>query len=174
MAASSLISCSSVPTPPWKYHVFLSFRGKDTRHNFTDHLYAALCRRAIVTFRDTEKLERGEDIKEELPKAIKESLVSIVILSPNYASSRWCLDELQMILECEKTLKRKILPVFYGVDPSDVRHQKGSFAEAFRRHEEKYEERSEKVQSWRKALSKVADFSGYSSKDRLVLRLFVI
>ncbi|GAY64443.1 hypothetical protein CUMW_233650 [Citrus unshiu] len=34
---------SYVPSPlcNWKYNVFLSFRGKDTCKNFTDHLYAA-------------------------------------------------------------------------------------------------------------------------------------
>ena len=133
-------------------------------------MYTALCKSAIITFRDDEELERGEDIKKELPKAIKESLISLVILSPNYASSSWCLNELQMILECEKTLKRKILPVFYDVDPSDVRHQRGFFAEAFKEHEERYGKGSEKVQNWREALSKVADLAGYPSKDRLVLR----
>ncbi|PRQ38268.1 putative TIR domain-containing protein [Rosa chinensis] len=28
---------SSSSTHPWKYHVFLSFRGEDTRNNFTGH-----------------------------------------------------------------------------------------------------------------------------------------
>ena len=174
MAASSLTSCSSDPTPKWKYHVFLSFRGEDTRYNFADHLYTSLCKKAIITFRDNEELESGVVIKYELVKAITESLVSIVILSQNYASSCWCLNELREILRCSKTLGRKILPIFYGVDPSDVRNQRGSFAEAFRRHEERFGEKSEEVRSWREALSEVANISGHHSKDRLVLQSCVI
>uniref|UniRef100_A0A7N2R369 TIR domain-containing protein n=1 Tax=Quercus lobata TaxID=97700 RepID=A0A7N2R369_QUELO len=60
-------------TPRWKYDVFLSFRGEDTRNNFTDHLYAALQRKGIVTFRDEEGLEKGESISPALLKAIEES-----------------------------------------------------------------------------------------------------
>ncbi|XVF77798.1 hypothetical protein PTKIN_Ptkin14bG0075300 [Pterospermum kingtungense] len=56
-----------------KYDVFLSFRGEDTRKNFTDHLYDALRRKGIVTFRDDQNLKAGEEIAPELLKAIQES-----------------------------------------------------------------------------------------------------
>ena len=82
----------------WKYDVFLSFRGVDTRNNFTDHLYAALQRNGILTFKDEEKLRKGNRISSELLKAINESRFAIVILSRNYASSTWCLDELAEII----------------------------------------------------------------------------
>ena len=83
---SSLSSFSS-STPQWKYDIFLSFRGKDTCNNFTDHLYVALKQKGIFTFRDEEKLETGKSISTELMKAIEESRFAIVILSRNYASS---------------------------------------------------------------------------------------
>ena len=76
----------------WKYDVFLSFRGEDTRKSFTDHLYTTLKQKGIFTFRDDEELERGKPIKPELLEAIEESLYAIVILSKNYAYSTWCLD----------------------------------------------------------------------------------
>ena len=174
MASCSSIPLNSNPTPSWKYHVFLSFRGEDTRHNFTDHLYATLCRAGIITFRDDEELERGEVIKLELLQAIEESLFSIIILSENYASSTWCLDELQKILESRKKLHRGVLPVFYGIDPSIVRHQTGSFAEAFKRHQKRFGEDSSKVQGWRDALSEIANLSGYYSKNRLVLSCYLL
>jgi hypothetical protein len=41
-----------------KYDVFLSFRGEDTRDNFTSHLHAELCRKKIETFIDN-RLGRG-------------------------------------------------------------------------------------------------------------------
>ncbi|XP_061359126.1 TMV resistance protein N-like isoform X2 [Gastrolobium bilobum] len=150
----------------WKYHVFLSFRGEDTRLGFTDHLYAALVRKSIITFRDDEELARGEVISHKLLLAIEESLSAIVIISKNYASSSWCLDELVKILESKHVLGQDVFPVFYGVDPSDVRNQRGSFAEAFRKHEEKFIENKEKVQKWRDALKEVANLSGWDSKDQ--------
>ena len=69
------LSPSSSSTPQWKYEVFLSFRGVDTRRGFTDHLYAALQRKGILTFRDDEELERGKSISPELLKAIEEGLL---------------------------------------------------------------------------------------------------
>jgi len=80
-------SSFSSSTPQWKYDVFLSFRGEDTRNGFIDYLYASLKQKGIVTFRDEEKLERGKSISPELLKAIEESKFAIVILSRNYASS---------------------------------------------------------------------------------------
>ena len=159
------LNTGSPRTSKWKYHVFLSFRGEDTRLGFTDHLYAALQRNSIDTFRDKEELRRGDYMPERFPQAIEESLSAIVILSQNYATSAWCLDELQKIVET-KGKSGLVLPVFYGVDPSDVRYQKGSFAEAFRKHEERYNEDEEKVQKWRNALKFVADVCGCSSQDR--------
>ncbi|XP_061361224.1 TMV resistance protein N-like [Gastrolobium bilobum] len=161
-------SSSSPSSGACTYHVFLSFRGEDTRKGFTDHLCASLERKGITTFRDDKDLERGQVISQELLKAIEESMFAITILSPNYASSTWCLDELQKIVECNnnKNLRLAIMPVFYGVDPSDVRHQRGSYEEAFKKHEENFQQDREKVQRWRDALRHAASHSGWDSKDR--------
>uniref|UniRef100_A0A2N9G555 ADP-ribosyl cyclase/cyclic ADP-ribose hydrolase n=1 Tax=Fagus sylvatica TaxID=28930 RepID=A0A2N9G555_FAGSY len=162
---SSSSSFSSF-TPPWKYDVFLSFRGEDTRNNFTDHLYATLKQKVILIFRDEEKLERGKSISLELFKAIEESRFAIVILSRNYASSTWCLDELVKIIGCMKEMKLTVLPIFYDVDPSNVRKQTGIFAQAFAKHEEHFKDNIEKVQIWRTALREVANLKGWHVKDR--------
>ncbi|KAI8553572.1 hypothetical protein RHMOL_Rhmol05G0026200 [Rhododendron molle] len=74
---------SSSSTSPCSYHVFLSFRGEDTRKTFTDHLYTALDYAGFRTFRDDDGFERGENVKSELQKAIQESRISIVVLSKN-------------------------------------------------------------------------------------------
>ena len=52
--ASPLTSSSSSSSRWWIYDVFLSFKGKGTRNSFTDHLYAALQRSGIFTFRDNQ------------------------------------------------------------------------------------------------------------------------
>ncbi|KAF5789513.1 putative TIR domain, AAA+ ATPase domain, P-loop containing nucleoside triphosphate hydrolase [Helianthus annuus] len=126
---STLVS-SSRPnhTPTASYDVFLSFRGEDTRHTFTDHLYHALVGAGLHTFRDNDEIDRGEELKPEIETAIIQSSACIVVLSENYANSRWCLDELCLILEQRRKLKRFVLPIFYHVDPSDVRNQRQSFA----------------------------------------------
>jgi hypothetical protein len=119
----------------------LSFRGEDIRKTFTDHLYHALVQVGIRTFRDNEELRVGEEIGPALLKAIKESTISIPIFSKDYASSKWCLRELAKMVECHKddTMKQKILPIFYDVEPSNVRHQTGSYEEAFRQHENNFD-----------------------------------
>ncbi|XP_031269928.1 TMV resistance protein N-like [Pistacia vera] len=70
---ASSSSSSSSSRPWWKYDVFVSFRGEDTRKNFTDHLCRALDEKGMIVFRDDDKLERGKPISPELVKAIEES-----------------------------------------------------------------------------------------------------
>ncbi|GAY64285.1 hypothetical protein CUMW_232330 [Citrus unshiu] len=86
-----------------KYDVFVSCSGEDTCDSFTSHLYSALSRQNIQTFID-DQLNRGNEISESL--AIKASAISVIIFSEDYASSRWCLDELVEILECKKCCAR--------------------------------------------------------------------
>lgn len=57
-----------------KFEVFVSYRGADTRTNFTSHLYSALTQKSIKTFID-QQLNRGDYIWPTLAKAIKESHV---------------------------------------------------------------------------------------------------
>ena len=160
---SSEIAFSSSSLPKWEYDLFLSFRGEDTRNNFTDHLYDTLDQKGIRTFRDDERLERGKSISTELLNAIEKSKFAIVFLSRNYAFSSWCLNELVKIVECKEKTRLTVFPVFHGVDPSDVRKQTGSFAEAFAKHELMKNE--EKLQSWRAALTRVASLSGWDTRN---------
>ncbi|KAJ0086154.1 hypothetical protein Patl1_07094 [Pistacia atlantica] len=119
----------------WKHEVFLSFRGEDTRKGFTGHLYRALTRKGVDVFWD-EKLEKGEPISSELLDAIEKSRISVVVFSKNYASSSWCLDELVKIVECKRTLGQMVIPIFYDLDPSVEREQRGNFEEALTKQEE--------------------------------------
>jgi hypothetical protein len=164
--ASPSCPSSSSSSPGYKYDVFLSFRGEDTRTKFTDHLYAALKQKGISTFRDDEKLKQGTFIAPELFKAIQESSFAVVVLSSDYASSRWCLIELAKIVDCMEKTGLIVLPVFHYVDPSDVRNQRGTFAEAFAKHEERFKDSIEDVFTWRAALTKVADLAGWDLKDK--------
>lgn len=156
--ASSSSSSSSKPPKRKKYDAFLSFRGEDTRNRFTAHLYAALCQKGIHAFLDGDKLERGKAISPRLLEAVEDSRCAIVVLSTNYASSTWCLDELVEILASVEI----VLPIFYHVDPCHVRKQTGSYGEAIRRHEQDSSDHNlEKVQRWRAALTQVSSLAGW-------------
>ena len=155
-------------TPQWKYDVFLSFRGEDTRNGFTSHLHKTLCDKGFDTFIDN-NLRIGGEISIELLEAIESSKVSIIVFSENYASSSWCLDELVKILECKKNIGQLVLPVFYNVDPSEVRGQKREFGVALTEHEEKFKDNIGKVQNWRMALKEVGSLSGWHYKNGYVI-----
>ncbi|XP_042478972.1 disease resistance protein RPV1-like isoform X2 [Macadamia integrifolia] len=156
---------SASSTPGWNHDVFLSFRGEDTRKSFTDHLYTALVQRGINTFRDDNELKRGEDIASELLKSVEKSRISIIVFSRNYASSRWCLDELVKIMECRETIGQTVLPVFYDIDPSDVRKQSGIFGEVFARQEKRSKLEMEKMDRWRTALKEAGSLSGWDVRN---------
>ncbi|XP_019151053.1 PREDICTED: TMV resistance protein N-like [Ipomoea nil] len=155
-------SSSSLPRC-WDYDVFLSFRGEDTRKSFTDHLFAALCRAGVHTFRDAEELRKGEDISTDLIKAIQESKISIIVFSKTYASSRWCLEELVKIVECKEKVNQVVFPVFYDVDPSEVRKQTGGFGDALAQHQQQFG--TKKLSQWKTALTKVANFCGWDLQN---------
>ncbi|KAK3437261.1 hypothetical protein EUGRSUZ_C01920 [Eucalyptus grandis] len=149
----------------YDYDVFLSFRGPDTRSSITNFLYTRLLGARIHTFKDDEELRVGEEFGPELLKAISQSKIAIPIFSKGYASSKWCLNELVQMVECNKTSRQKIMPIFYDVTPAEVRHQIGSYEEAFLSHKEKF---GANVSKWKAALNHVANLNGWvnSKKNR--------
>ncbi|XP_060673942.1 TMV resistance protein N-like [Ziziphus jujuba] len=170
--ASSSSSLSSAIFPQQrheiqeKYDVFLSFRGEDTRNQFVSHLYAALSAKHISTFMDDHELQIGDEISPTLSKAIHDSKIWIIIFSENYASSTWCLNELVEILECKKRNEQSVvIPIFYGIDPSDVRKQEGSCKVAFAELEERFKDGMEKMHQWRAALTEASNLCGLDSKS---------
>ncbi|PNX67665.1 TIR-NBS-LRR resistance protein, partial [Trifolium pratense] len=148
---------------PKLYDVFLSFRGEDSRAKFMSYLYSSLQNAAIYTFKDDNEIPRGDQISISLLQAIERSRISIVVLSKNYANSRWCLEELEKIMEIgSRTKSMVVVPVFYEVDPSEVRHQKGQFGQKFEDLILKTSVKESIKRKWRKALTDVAGIAGFS------------
>ncbi|EOA19700.1 hypothetical protein CARUB_v10003548mg [Capsella rubella] len=81
-SVSSSLSCI------WAHHVFPSFRGEDVRRDFLSHIQMEFQRMGITQFNDND-IKRGESISPELIRAIRGSKIAIILLSRNYASSRW-------------------------------------------------------------------------------------
>ena len=162
--ASSFLSSHFAPTSSsrsWNYDVFLSFRGEDTRKTFVDHLYSSLEDRQINTYKDDIKLPRGESIGPSLLKAIEESQIAVIIFSEKYGDSSWCLDELAYIMKCRDERGQVVMPIFYDVDPSEVRKQKGEFGKAFAKQQN---ENITKAESWKKALVDASNLAGWETK----------
>ncbi|CAI0628798.1 unnamed protein product [Linum tenue] len=157
-------SSSQTPPPPFAHDVFLSFRGADTRHGFTAHLYGALVRRGINAYRDDNELARGETIEPSLLRAIECSRFSIVVFSRGYAESPWCLDELAKIVDCRRRLGQAVLPVFYDVDPMVVAELNGEYGEALNRHCRG--DSAGKVEQWKEALEEVGNVSGWDVQNK--------
>ncbi|XP_031476345.1 disease resistance protein RUN1-like isoform X2 [Nymphaea colorata] len=146
----------------FEYDVFLSYRGEDTRKNFAGLFRHILDQKGIHAFFDDLDLQKGEKI-EEILDAISRSRFLVPIFSQNYAESKWCLREVAKMVECRKDggQERLIVPVFFDVNPKDVRHQSGPFKAAFLKHKK---ERREEVDGWKRALEYVGGISGYDLK----------
>lgn len=152
------------PKTKWIYNVFLSFRGEDTRKSLASHLYLALKNAGIEVFMDT-RLEMGENIPSSISQAIEGSRISIIIFSRNYADSRWCLQELEKIMECHRNIGQEVLPIFYGVEPSEVRKQIGTFGRALESLIQRASARKDEIRSWKRALTEAANLSGLDLKN---------
>ncbi|XP_043687972.1 disease resistance protein RUN1-like [Telopea speciosissima] len=174
------------------YEVFLSFHGEDVRTNFADHLYHALDGAGIRTFRDEDELPKGDTIGPKLLAAIRQSIISIPIFSMNYASSKWCLNELTQISECRRSpMNQIVFPIFYKVEPRDVRtgkeidakasdeeyqmrfdkYQTGFneiYAKAFEEHQMRLNTEEETLQKWKKAVREVGELNGWHLKEEQI------
>ena len=169
-STSSSLSPSTVHLPSsshiWTHDVFPSFRGEDVRRDFFSHIQREFERKGITPFIDNE-IKRGESIGPELIRAIRGSKIAIILLSRNYASSKWCLDELVEIMKCRREFGQIVIAVFYKVDPSDIRKQTGDFGKVFRKT--CAGKTNEEIRRWRVALAEVAAIAGYHSSNWLVL-----
>ncbi|XAR69440.1 hypothetical protein NMG60_11001017 [Bertholletia excelsa] len=156
-------------TSSYSYHIFFSFN-QDTSKTFAGHLYTALDNAGFRTFRREQDIEAGQNIELQLQKAIERSRVSMVVFSREFASSSQCLDELVLILKQSRTSKHLILPVFYNVDPAEVRSVSGSFKEALTRHEDRLKaqtsEWTAKIKGWKESLTEIANLAGTSLRNQ--------
>lgn len=94
-------------------------------------------------FMDDRELQRGDPISEVIMEAIKLSKLSIIVFSENFANSTWCLNDLVQILEWKRKRNHLVWPIFYKVDPTDVRHQKNSYGQARKKVWKRFEKGKE-------------------------------
>ncbi|XP_039155788.1 TMV resistance protein N-like [Eucalyptus grandis] len=152
-----------IDTSTMKFEVFLSFRGSDTRDNFTSCLYHDMIEKGIRVFKDDEELPIGQKI-EELLQALNDSQIYIPIFSEDFASSAWCLREIARMVDCtsKSNGKKEILPVFFNVEPDDVKLKTKRYTDALSKLQEKYP--PDEVKHWGDALVEVPTRVGWKLK----------
>ncbi|GLJ33158.1 hypothetical protein SUGI_0667460 [Cryptomeria japonica] len=162
MASSSSSSSQERSVASLKlYDAFISHRGPDVKETLAKQLYDLLKERGCRTFLDREEIEGGDSITSAIKNGICSSVVQIAIFSKGYALSSWCLDELVLMFQQTDAL---FIPVFYDVQPWELRHiqnnKKSQYAAAFRDYERKGRY-LDKLGAWKEALARAADISGY-------------
>lgn len=143
------------------------------------YLYSSLRFYGRQVFLDKEKSEEKDNFTPQIKRVIKKASVRIAILSTKYVESSCCLNELLDMVNSEGT----IIPVFYGVKPSEVRWQIGAYSKLcwqngvydllLRMLRWKYSEighgalvfESYTVENWKEALFKVAGIVGFELED---------
>ncbi|KAH7436838.1 hypothetical protein KP509_05G037900 [Ceratopteris richardii] len=148
-----------------EYHVFICHRGTETKHNVACVLSGMLSLKGIKCFVDYQ-MEKGTHVISAINSAIESSKVFIIILSADFAGSKWCLDEIVQIMKVQgdsSMSDRTVIPVFYDVprsvvyDLSKVKRstdeEKGIWRETLQRAcgFEGFEYDSEKTFQWEKS-----------------------
>ncbi|XP_039166730.1 TMV resistance protein N-like [Eucalyptus grandis] len=149
-----------------EYQVFLSFRGPDTRTGFTDILFHSLIDHGICVFRDDEELPVGERIEGSLEQAMDNSKIYIPILSQTYASSKWCLRELEQIMANTSKSEgdKEILPIFFDMELEDVKLKTTLYTNAILRLQSEKKLSNEQIDAWREVLKEVGAIKGWEVK----------
>lgn len=154
-ASSSSVRLMGTATQP---QVFINFRGAELRKGFIAFLEPAMREANINVFIDELEL-MGTDL-ENLLVRIEESRVALAIFSKDYTSSVWCLDELVKIKECKDQGSLKVIPIFYKLEPSVVKHLQGSFGDNFRNLKRNHQHEPVKTQKWEEALTSITQTIG--------------
>ncbi|KAG6387338.1 hypothetical protein SASPL_152525 [Salvia splendens] len=99
------------------YDVFINHRGTDTKRTVATLLYDHLFRLRIRPFLDNKSMKAGDKLFDKIDKAIGGCKVGVAVFSPRYCDSYFCLHELALMMD----LKRKVIPIFCDVKPSQLR-----------------------------------------------------
>ncbi|XP_039165458.1 disease resistance protein RPV1-like [Eucalyptus grandis] len=103
-----------------------------------DSLYDALLNKGIRVFLDKKGIDVGEEISLKIFQATDDSRICISIFSRGYASGSSCLRELGHMMECRKINELDVIPIFYDVDPFDVKLESEVYRDALTLDEEKW------------------------------------
>jgi hypothetical protein len=70
-------------------------------------------------------------------------------------------------MKCKEEFSQIVIPIFYRVDPSDVKKLTGNFGNVFKNN--CVGKTNEVIRKWRQALAKMGTTTGYDSRNWFVL-----
>ncbi|KAH7404131.1 hypothetical protein KP509_15G012100 [Ceratopteris richardii] len=144
---------------PYYGSVFLCHNKMDTQRNAVSVFRGILGSRGI-TCKVVDYEKERDEMKLDVEKAIRNSTVQVIFLSENFVKCKDCLEEVDkiMVYSTKRPFEVKILPVFYNVPPSDVRHQKKGSAYDFINVKRGTDEERKR---WSEALYRLSHLMGF-------------
>ncbi|GMH05422.1 hypothetical protein Nepgr_007262 [Nepenthes gracilis] len=113
--------------PGRPYDVFINHRGVDTKKKIVGLLANQLIDVGLTVFVDSKSMKAGDNLVDKIENGIRDCKVGVVVFSRRYCESRACLRELALMVDC----KKKIIPIFWDVEPSELRlEDNGDFTAA--------------------------------------------
>lgn len=97
--------------------VFINHRSVDTKRSISSLLYDHLRWLGIRAFLDNKNMKPGDKLFEQINGGIMSCKVGVLVFSPTYCQSYFCLHELALMMES----KKKVIPIFCDVKPSQLR-----------------------------------------------------
>uniref|UniRef100_A0A3P8S8V7 TIR domain-containing protein n=1 Tax=Amphiprion percula TaxID=161767 RepID=A0A3P8S8V7_AMPPE len=99
------------------YHVFISYSSTD--YQWTHSLINQLESRSLQVCYHERDFTPGRTVLENMSECIQESQKVLLVLSPEFVRSRWCLLEANMSLFRDCLERKPIIPVLLDPGPSE-------------------------------------------------------
>ncbi|KAK1417276.1 hypothetical protein QVD17_26402 [Tagetes erecta] len=158
------------------YDVFLSYYGLGTRNNFVDDILYALGEKGTSTRMVDISIvgSRFSYLSQEIFDLMEQSSMAVIVFCKDYVTTPRCLDELLMIMVLSKEVERgfNVVPVFYNIDPLELRNSDWPIQEIQQNgmHLEKTfgytfcEYTAESIEIWRQAVVELTNLHGLTMK----------
>ena len=133
----------------YPYDAFISYRHRPVDMAVAKRLVELLERvdgtdgEKLRIFRDRDELPTEEDLGEAIRNALRGSEYLIVVCSPAYSESKWCMEELRYFRSLHGNANAKVIPVLVEGEPEE------SFPEALRWEERVRVEEDGSVHTYR-------------------------
>jgi hypothetical protein len=110
------------------WDVFLSHASED-KASVAVPLRDALTTRGVTVWLDKTEMRIGDSLRRKIDAGIRSSRIGIVVLSDSFFGKGWTNHELDGLVTRTVAGEQSLLPIWHGVDASDVRRYSPSLAD---------------------------------------------